>query len=259
MPKLTNAQVVRLNNSSPGAKQVGLGTVLQRLLMGTDRRMESFDGTNITGNAAVDECDSNVMSTRDNAAIFNSEVDTAWKMKGTGSVKLSSPGIVTAGDHKCYRIISSADWSESTRVGFWARSDVSLAAGDVQLYIRDNVASDQVVNLPALTAGVPVWCELDVSALTLSAVIRYGFKRNIAKIFNLNVDFIHRYKNTMMATLTGTPVGVVVINTLVKANTGTHTLTTLTEDTDFIIGTDVKRIIFLTDQSTKACVASYMV
>lgn len=258
MTKLTDSQVSRLNNSSPAAKKVGLGTIIQSLLMGTYQRRESFDGTNITGNAVVDACDTNVMDHKDDAAIFTTALDTSYKVKGTGSVKLQSLTAATAGDHKAYEVISSADWSESTRVGFWARSDISLDAGDVQLYIKDNVAGDQVVNLPALVAGVPKWCELNISALTLTAVIRYGFKRNKAAIFNLNVDFIHRYKDTMLATLTSTPQGPVVINTLVKANTGTHTMATLTEDTDYIIGTDSKRIIFLTDQSTKACVASYM-
>jgi hypothetical protein len=255
MPKLTTEQILHFNRRVPG-----LGTVLQGLEAGYNSMKDYFDGTINTGNALVDNCDAVNMSTVDNAALFNPVSDTVTFFKGTGSVKLEAL-TATATGMKIYKIITSANWGGSNKIGFIAQSDIALAAGDVKFYIKDNVAGDQYVSLPALSAGVPKYVELDISALTLTAVVRYGFQCNKAAIFNVNIDNIVQYQSANSVVLSQTPVlgDSVRISTLLKAATATHTRAALVEDTDFAVIYDSKRIIFLTNQSGNSCECDYKV
>ena len=130
----------------------------------------------------------------------------------------------------------------------------------MKYYIKDSVAGDQLVNVPAVTAGVPSRVAIDVSGLTRTAVIRYGFQCNKAAIFNVNIDQIVRY-GTNAVSLTKTPIiGTdVKIASMIKANTGAHTKTALVEDTDFVVLQDAKKVAFITDQSLNTCECEYRV
>ena len=261
MPKLTDQEVLKFNQRVPGIQgKSGLGTILQSLLGRSNSVTEYADGVINTGNAVVDDCETVNMSTKDDATKFTNVADAVKFYKGAGSNKLEAL-TTTATGSKVYRTIVSADWSLSNRIGFYAFSNISLSAGDVKLYIKDTVAGDQLVNLPALTGGIPKFVEIDVSGLTLTAVVRYGFQCNKAAIFNLNVDQITRYATASCVSLAQTPVigNAVKVSSLLKAATGTHTRVALTEDTGFMVAPDPKRIIMLSDQSLNSLDIGYTV
>lgn len=248
-----------LNNLNRQTKNAKLGTQIQNLQIGANFYLEGFDGTNNTGNALVDSCDSLTINTFDDASTFNAILDETYYRKGTASIRLISHNQDVIGDDKAYRIISSADWSQSKYIGFWAFPGRDISAGDVKFYVKDNVAGDQFIDLPAMTAGEYKWVEIDISTLTRTAVIRYGFKRNLAAVLDLNIDTIYRYKDTMLHTLENVPVseGHTQILTMLQANSGVHSMSRIVEGTDYIVAPDTKRIIFLTDQSTKSCLCAY--
>ena len=252
----SNALKNRLNQKLATISRT-IGTTLQGMYQLTQLKIEHFDGTNNTGNVLLDNCEALNIDTFDTDTIFKAVLDETFAVKGDASIKLQSLTTAAIGDHKAYNTITSEDWTGTTHILLAVRPDRSLDAGDVQLYIKDTSAGDQYVNLPALTSGVTEWIEVSLSGKTITAITRYGFKRNVAELFNLNIDAIYRIGSTMLKTLSEEPVNVVEFSSILKANTGTHERTDLVEDTDYVLATDTKHVIFLTDQSTKTMRMEY--
>lgn len=257
MPALTPKQVTLLNKMTPGPARggVNLGTLLQQILKNQQVKVEGFAGTAATGNALINNMDALVFNNNDTAANFIAAADTVNFYKGVGANKLKSLTTAAIGD-KSYVTIGSVDWSASNRVGFWAFSDIALNAGDLRFYVYTGTA--QYANVPAIPAGVYTWVEVDISAMTsLTTVTQYGFQRNKAAIFNVDIDHLARFNTAAISTLNQIPVGIVQLNQILTANTGTHTFTALVEDTDYILGANARHIIYLTNQSANSIMAYY--
>ena len=226
--------------------------------------MESFAGHVNTNCVIIDNCNALNMNQIDSALIFDGSLDNTTFRKGTGSTKLDSLTADPVGDHKIYRNIAPAeDWSLSNRVGFWFYCNRVLGAGDIQLYIRDNVAGEHPANLPAYTvASVWVWIEIDISGIgVITAVNRVGFKRNIDLIFTAQVDNIYRFDIANITTLAEVPQNfnnVCRIFATVSAAAGVNDQTLIAEDTDYILGVTTRHIIYLTDQSLLTCMCYYL-
>lgn len=257
MPALTPKQVTLLNKMTPGPARggVALGTLLQQLLKNQQVKVEGFAGAVATGNALINNMDALVFNTNDTAANFITAADTVNFYKGVGANKLKSLTTAAVGD-KTSVTIGSTDWSASNRVGFWAFSDIALSSGDLRLYVYTGTA--QYANVPAIPAGVWTWVEVDISGMTsLTTVTQYGFQRNKAAVFNVDIDHFTRFNTAALSTMTQIPAGVVQLNQILTANTGTHTFTALVEDTDYILGATAKHIIYLTNQSANSIMAYY--
>ncbi len=226
--------------------------------------IESFAGHVNTNCVVIDLCDALNMNQIDSALIFDGSLDNTTFRKGTGSTKLDSLTSDPVGDHKIYRNIAPAeDWSLSNRIGFWFFANRTLGAGNVQLYLRDNVGGEYFVNLPAYTvASVWVWIELDISGVgVITAINRIGFKRNIDLIFTAQVDHIYRFDIANISTLAEVPQNfdnVCRIFVTVSAAAGANDQTLIAEDTDYILGVTTRHIIYLTDQSLLTCMCYYL-
>lgn len=236
----------------------GLGNIIEDLQSGTELQLEGSDLTNNTGNVLLDNCEAANMDVIDTPTVWSGEVSNAWKMKGTYSFKLSSLTTDNIGTHKVSNTIASENWTNTDTIGFWAYSDIALAAGKLQVAIKSTSAGWQYANVPALVAGVPKFCEVDISLLTKTDVVGYGFKRNKVAIFNVWIDQIYKLNSTMRISLTNTPItDTVQILAVLKAETGANTFTAISRDTDFVECPTGKHIYFLTDQSSKTGIIAY--
>jgi len=265
MSKLKPSLIDRLNRLSRGGK---LGEHLNNALSKTGMKVEAVTGKVNTGYGLIDDCEAVNMDVESAPTIFHATLVSDKFFKGTKSVQLESLTATATLGQTILNEISSENWSASDRIGFWVFSNIPLAAGNVRFVVHDNVAGAQYVNLPAIESGKPVWIELDISAMTRTAVIKYGFERKVAKLFKLKVDHITRFADDNTVVLSEVPVertrsdeypsvSSVDLSAIKTAETEPNTPSVLVEGTDYLVGADAKRIIFLTDQSAKSLLAHY--
>jgi hypothetical protein len=266
--QLTKQNLSDLNNISHGARRAGLGTKLQSALSGTNKMVEAITGLVNTNFAVIDACDAKNMATESDVTIFSNTLQTTRFYKGTGSNVLKSLTSASALTHTVMRTVSSVDWSGSDKFGMMVFSNVALAEGDVQFVINATTGGLQYIDLPAIASGTPTWIELAKGAVTCADVIGYGFRRRTTKKFELTVDSIVRFLAAQSVVLGQIPAArVTAVPGIIKSScdiivqlieeTGHQTTAKLTEDTDYLIGKDTKRIIFMTDQSTKTGFVDY--
>jgi hypothetical protein len=201
-------------------------------------------GTINTNNAIVDACDVVGMTSEDNAAVFEAVLDDVNMYHGAGCSVLTSKTIVAAGDHKVWHVYGApVDWSASTTIGAFFKTDVDLSAGWTQLYWHDTVGGDVFVNVPAITKAEGwKWLEFTLGAGVRTSIDKFGFKRNRALQFKLQVDEITRFDTTEVAATANIPKTDVRILDMTGSSV-------LTEWTDFLVGPASKRIVFLTNQA----------
>ena len=114
--------------------------------------------------------------------------DSAVKKCGTNSMKSVIAVGMTAGDIVATDNFAAKNLSNYTHVGFWYRSSVVLAAGDLQLLLDDTAlcASPlETLNIPAVAAGeVDTWKFAKVALATPAsdtAIISIGLKYTVDK------------------------------------------------------------------------------
>lgn len=243
---------------STAAQAATLGDRIQKVEAARNIKFDVFDGMVNTGASVISTCETLFLNTFDSATLFKAVLTTTNKRKGTNCISLQSLDDLEVGNHKAYAVIDSENWSGSNRIGFWIYADTTLDAGALQLHIKDSVAGNQTVNLPEISVGVPTWVELDISALTLTDVEEFGFKRNDSLVFRAYVDQIVRFNTTNTVTLSSDPAfESAQILGIPLEEASHHQFTKLVEDTDYILGVDTGRVIFLTDQSAKHFICFY--
>jgi hypothetical protein len=270
MSNLTNAQVSELNNDDTANRQVGLGTLLRKLASGGFMQIEPIVGKVNTGYAIVDACDAKNMATISDPTIFTNALDPAMFNTGTGSNQLSSISNTITVNQTVLRTIGQVSWAASDTIGMWVFTDTALAAGDVQLVLNDTIGGLQYINLPAINPKTDLqWIEIALGATARTEIVGYGFRRHVAKEYNLHVDGIIRFAIAGSSVLGNVPLvtefSTYAIQTsspklvmAASAAASVNTPSVLTENTDYIVGIDTKRIIFMTDQSANTGFVVYM-
>lgn len=107
---------------------------------------------------------------------------------GTNCVKIAVAALASAGDLMAYEDFTAKDLSAYTRVGFWCKSSVALASGDLQLLLDNTSACEsplETLNIPAIvTADLNTWVYRKVtiaSPAALTAIISVGLKYTVDK------------------------------------------------------------------------------
>jgi len=191
--------------------------------------------------------------------------DTAIKKLGSTSLKLAFTAAAVAGDG-AVNDITNDDLESNESIGGWVYSTRALGAGDVYLVVDDtDAAPDLTFDLPVIPANTWTWFELDISALAagngnIVDKIHLLLEDDVDNAFSLYFDFIYKWDSATEEALGVDLVGegaILWYQALVDANTGVHTLTFLTENTDYFVawrsGNDA--LVVVTDQSTKSGLA----
>ena len=139
--------------------------------------------TKIYGGLEVDNCDTDPIAWADGSGgdVTPSRNTTSPK-DGTAFVRLT----VAAGagvELLAYHDITSVNLSAYDSVGFWMRSSVTTAAGDLT-FVLDNTAACasplETINIPVLTADTWTWVNLNfVTPGNLTAVVSIGVKQAV--------------------------------------------------------------------------------
>lgn len=123
-------------------------------------------------------------------------LEAAIYKKGAGSCKLVVAAGASAGDILATEAFAAKDLSPYTHIGFWIRSSVALAAGDLQILLDDtaNCASPiETLDVPAV-ATVDTWQFCKVALATpasCTAIISVGLKMVVDKAgFTVYLDAI---------------------------------------------------------------------
>lgn len=184
--------------------------------------------------------------------------------KGSNSLKLAFANAAAANDGVQWTAFSAVDWTTAESVGFWVYSTKALASGDVMLKTVDSTV-ESPFSFGAVAANTWTWVEIDISSLATTngdAVTNYKVYLSTAGAalgaFDLYLDGGWKWDNTEEVAL-----GVDLLDrqrsvenylTITTANTGTHGMTAITEDTDFFVayrnGND--SLVTITDQSGKS-------
>jgi hypothetical protein len=184
--------------------------------------------------------------------------------KGTNSLKAAFTAAASANDGFQWTAFSAVDWTTAEYVGFWVYSSKALTAGDVMLKTVDSTV-ESAFSFGAVPANTWTWVQLDISSLATTngdAVTNYKVYLSTAGAalgaFDLYLDGAWKWDNTEEVAL-----GVDLLDrrgsvenalSLTAANTGTHGMVALTEDTDFFVayraGNDA--LVTISDLSTKA-------
>jgi hypothetical protein len=195
--------------------------------------------------------------------------DSTIARKGTNSLKLAFASTSAAGDGVQWTAFASENWEAQESVGFWIYSDRALAAGDLSFVTVDSTG-DVAFNIPAVaTANTWTWVEVDISGLaagTGDAVTNYKILLTTAGAaahgaFNVYIDGAYKWDATEELTLgvdlVDSPGAVRSVLGITKANTGTHDMTALVEDTDYFVHSESGNdfLVTITDQSTRAAIA----
>ncbi len=194
--------------------------------------------------------------------------DATFARKGTNSLKLAWPSTSVAGDGIQWTAFSAENWEAQESVGFWVYSTDALTAGDLTFVTVDSTG-DVAFNIPAVAANIWTWVEVNISGLTGGtgdAVTNYKILLSTAGaaahgVFDTYFDGGWKWDATEELTLgvdlVDSPGSVSSVLAVVKANTGTHDLAALAEDTDFFVhyesGNDF--LVTITDQSANSAFA----
>lgn len=185
--------------------------------------------------------------------------------KGTNSMKLAFTAAAVAGDGAKFTAFAGEDWEAQESVGAWVYSSVILAAGDVVLKTVDSTG-DVSFNMPAVpVANKWTWVEFNISGLTggtgdavTNVKIALSTAGAALGAFDLYVDGMYKWDATeelaLGVNLIDQPGAVRSVLAVVKADAGTqaHTITALTEDTDYFVHTESGNdfLVTITDLST---------
>ncbi|MCX6738761.1 MAG: YDG domain-containing protein [Candidatus Parcubacteria bacterium] len=139
----------------------------------------------------IDYGDATTGWTAPTSALQTLSLDGSVLHEGTGSLKNVLTAGATAGDSWYQTLGATQNWSGYTTVGFWIRSTVAAASGDLQFVYDD--ASDVSspigsINIGALSAGVWTYQKLTLTG-TRTSVNSFGIKyvTNIGAT-TINVD-----------------------------------------------------------------------
>ncbi|MEZ5386471.1 MAG: hypothetical protein R3F13_13245 [Prosthecobacter sp.] len=190
--------------------------------------------------------------------------DTSYARVGSKSLKLVWVAEAVSGDG-VVATITSDNLEANESIGMWLRSSEALAAGDLNLVLTDDGGA-RTFSIPAVaTADVWTWVEVDISSLTggtgdaITAVSIQISTQGVAALddFTLYVDGMMKWdaadELALGVDVLDQPGTIAGILTQVKADAGTqaHTMTALTEFTDYFIhresGNDF--IVQMSDQS----------
>lgn len=270
MPNLSNAQVSQLNNDDTNMRQVGLGTVLEKIIAGGFMNIEPIAGKTNTGYSVIDNCDTLHMSTLSGNTIWNAVADTGMFNNGIASTWLQSLSTSTTLGQTAMATITQTSWAGIDTIGFWAFTDRPLAAGNVQIVLNDTIGGVQTINLPAINPSTFMqWIEIPLGAVARTEIVGYGFKRNVAMAFNLHIDQITGFLAANTSVLGNIPLQTEFTNYSLQTNSpkivmfptaaaSANTPVVLAENTDYFVGTNTKRIIFMTNQSANTGFVVYM-
>lgn len=195
--------------------------------------------------------------------------DALVARKGTNSLKLAWLATSVAGDGVQWTAFAGENWEAQESVGFWIYSTEALAAGDLSFVTVDSTG-DVAFNVPAVaTANKWTWVEVDISSLaagTGDAVTNYKILLTTAGAaahgaFSTYIDGAYKWDATEELAcgvdLVDSPGAVRSVLGITKANTGTHDMVALVEDTDFFVHSESGNdfLVTITDQSARAAIA----
>jgi hypothetical protein len=184
---------------------------------------------------------------------------------GSNSLKMAVTTAADAGDG-CHDPVT-LDFSADEFVGFWIRSSVALAAGDVILDLTDDGGARQT-NIPALNANQWTWVNIGLPALDadkntitdisieLSAA---GATKAAAGAFDVYVDAMYKWDDTEEEELGNSICLDCVYGVLAVATSAAsaNTLSNLAMYTDYFIKYTAsnEKVVWITDQSANSTVA----
>ena len=122
------------------------------------------------------------ISNWENSASTTVAQETANKIEGDASVKITFGATATSGEIAYYATTSAQNWSSYSKIGIWLYSSSTQAAnGDLQFGIASttNFSNAQFVNIATSTVNTWVFHVLDISGISsdiLSSVQSYGIK-----------------------------------------------------------------------------------
>lgn len=197
--------------------------------------------------------------------------DATFARIGTNGLKLPFLDAAVAGDGAKFTAFSGENWEAQESVGMWVRSNIALAAGDVVLKTVDSTG-DVSFDMPAVaTVNKWTWVEFDISGLTggtgdavTNVKIALSTAGAAKGAFNLWIDGAYKWDATeelaLGVDLVDSPGAVRSVLAIVKANTGTHDMAAIVENTDFFVHSESGNdfLVTITDQSTKAAFALVM-
>jgi hypothetical protein len=199
------------------------------------------------------------------ANVTESDDATVYRVGSAGyKLAFASTAVATNGS---VNTISALDMTTEESIGFWFRASRTIAAGDLEITLVDSTANHSFP-LPAYaTPNKWVWIEIDITVLATTdgdAVTGIGIDLTTAgathlAAFNIWLDGMYSWDATEELALGQDIVedGVMSVLTIVKANTGTHDMAALVENTGYFVayrsGND--SLVTITDQSAKAGIA----
>lgn len=191
--------------------------------------------------------------------------DSSYYRQGTASLKMAIADTADDGDG-CTNTLASGDqdWTDDEGFGFWIYSTEAITAANLTLQIHDATAGGGFtdVNLPAITADVWQWVELDVTlannnlkdavtdlSITLSAA---GAAQAALGAFDVYFDFFVKWDVAEEETLgVAIPYDGVLSLTVIDATDAAASCANIVEYTDYFVhyqsGNDA--IVIITDQS----------
>jgi hypothetical protein len=194
--------------------------------------------------------------------------DATFARAGSNSLKLAIAATAdntdgAADDYTGAEIDFSADES----VGMWLYSTVALTAGDLKLSLTDSVAGETLVSIPAASANVWTWVEVNISAVadvSKDVINRVGFELSAAGAavaaggaFNVYIDAAYKWDADEEEALSTAILSDGVVGIFGSLTAAWTTPAIPVEYTDYFVhyesGSDF--IVWITDQSATSNVA----
>jgi len=198
----------------------------------------------------------------DSGTAVSITADTSTYRCTTNSVKIAYTAAFTTGDGVDGTIVQD-DLSSNESIGFYIRSDTVLSSGWITMTLDDTNGTDQAYSLPAVSADVWTWVEIDVSGCDTNCDTVDGVKFTAAEAFaaatgaaNVWLDCMYKWDSTDEEVLGQAIVqdGVLGIMSVLTGQDQANTQTVLAEWTDYFVnyqtGADV--IVWITDQSARS-------
>ena len=190
--------------------------------------------------------------------------DTSIYKATTNSVKIAFTDVYTS--EGVDGTITQDDLSANESIGFWIYSDRALTSGDFAVTLDDTDGTDQSYDVPAVSAEIWTWVELNVSACDANCNTTDGIKflatsQGAATFSTLNVYLDSMYKwdadNEEALGVALVQDGVLNVVTVPTAAATNNTLAIPAEYTDYFThyesGNDF--IVWITDQSANEALA----
>ena len=92
--------------------------------------------------------------------------DSTYYKEGSESLKIAFTEAAVAGDAIVNALASGDEnWTGNESVGMWVYTDTAISAGDFDFRITDSVAGNTDIDIPAVSANVWTWVEIDISGV----------------------------------------------------------------------------------------------